>query len=124
MAKNKRRLCTYPVGQKFCRNYSVSHCCQDKCAFALYAEIQDGRQKWWENNFWPNMADKSACSLWAKNFIEITLFRTVSEINVCLSFMQKFKMTAKNGRKTFFGKKCQITVQTLWIKNFAPFLKY
>ena len=39
----------YPVGQKFHRNCTTSHCFQDKCVFAFYAEIQDGRLKWWEN---------------------------------------------------------------------------
>ena len=24
---------------------------RDECVFTIYGEIQDGRQKWWENNF-------------------------------------------------------------------------
>ena len=62
------RFFTYPTGQKF-RNRSISH--QDKCfyvsrgpkileslsrteisVFTLHAEIQDGRQKWWESDFY------------------------------------------------------------------------
>ena len=39
------------VGQKFCQNRSILHRFRDKCDFAFYAEIQDGRQKWWENDF-------------------------------------------------------------------------
>ena len=38
---------------------------------------------------------------------------------LCLHFTQKFKMAAKNGGKTSFGKKCQITVYTLRAKIFA-----
>ena len=36
---------------------TISHRFQDKCIFAFYAEIQDGRQKWQENNFWEKLPD-------------------------------------------------------------------
>ena len=42
----KTRIWRYPVGQKFCRNRSISHCFQGKCVFAFYAEIQGGCLKW------------------------------------------------------------------------------
>ena len=42
-----------------------------------------------------------------KNFVEITLSRSVSEINTVLHFMQKFKMAAKSGGKTIFDKSRQ-----------------
>ena len=45
------RLCRYPADQKFRQNRSISLCFRDKSAFACYAEIQDGRQKWRENDF-------------------------------------------------------------------------
>ena len=48
--------------------------------FAFYAEIQDGRQKWRENNFWERLAEDSAYTLCVKNFAEIALSRTISEI--------------------------------------------
>ena len=44
-------LCRYPVGQKFPRNRSISLRFQDKHSFAFNAKIQDGRQKWRENDF-------------------------------------------------------------------------
>ena len=72
--------------------------------FALYAEIQDGCQKWQENNFRENSSVDSADTRRIKYFVEIPLSRTVSEISVFLCFT-KFKMAAKNGRKTFWGKK-------------------
>ena len=48
----------------------------------FYAEIQDGRQKWRENNFWENSPLDSADTLRVKNFVEIALSSTVSKINV------------------------------------------
>ena len=43
----------------------------------------------------------SAYTEWVKNFVEIALSHFVSEVNVFLCFMQKFKMAAKSGRKRF-----------------------
>ena len=56
--------------KKIRRNRSVSHRFRDKCVFAFYAEIQDGCQKWWENNFWENSPVESAYTLQVKNFVE------------------------------------------------------
>ena len=75
--------------------------------FAFYAEIQDGHQKWWENNFCEKSPVDSADTLWFKNFVEITLSRPASEINTFLHFTQKFKMAAKSGGEMIFGKSCQ-----------------
>ena len=73
--------------------------------FAFYAEIQDGCQKWRENNFWEKWSLDSADTLLVKNFVKINLCHTVSEINVFLHFTQKFKMAAKNGQENdFWGK--------------------
>ena len=36
------------------------HCFRDKCVFVFYTEIQDGRQKWRENNLWQKVTDDSA----------------------------------------------------------------
>ena len=54
------------------------------------------------------------CKMWhmkpqVKNFVKITLPRTISKINGFFALMQKFKMATKNGRKTVFGKKWQMT---------------
>ena len=38
-------------GQKFRRNCSILHRFRDKCINVFYTEIQDGCQKWRENNF-------------------------------------------------------------------------
>ena len=67
-------------------------------------------QKWWENDFWQNLADDSVYTLHPENFRETTLCCTISEINVFLHFKQKFKMAVKNVRKMIFGKKCHMTL--------------
>ena len=73
------------------------------------------------NSRWPpKMAGKQFCekspvdpvvTLRVKNFIEIALSRMVSQINVFLRSMQKFKMATKNGGKVIFVKCCQYTLQ-------------
>ena len=84
---------------KFHQDRSSSLCFRDKHIFVFYAEIQDGCQKWWENN----LVD-SADTMWVKNFVKITLCSTVSEINACLSFTQKFKMAANMAGNNFWEK--------------------
>ena len=51
LGKVASELCRDPASQKFCQNRSISHRSRDKCFSAFYAEIQDGHQNWWENNF-------------------------------------------------------------------------
>ena len=46
----------------------------------------------------------SADTLRVKNFLEIALSRSVSEINTFLNFTLKFKMATKSGGKMIFGK--------------------
>ena len=80
MQKLASEPCRYPLGQKFLRNHSISHRFQDKCVFAFYTDIQDGCQKWRDNEYWGNSLAHSADTLQLKTFVEITLSRTVSEI--------------------------------------------
>ena len=65
---------------------------------AFYTEIQDGHQKWQENDFCEKLPVDSADTLWVKNFVEVALSRSVSEINTFLHFTQKSKMPAESGR--------------------------
>ena len=95
------------MGQKFRRNRSISLCYRDKHIFAFNAEIQDGRQKWWENDFCKKSPVDSADTLWVKNFVENALSRSVSEINTFLRLTLKFKMAAKSGGKMIFAKSRQ-----------------
>ena len=46
---------------------------RDKRVFAFNAEIQDGHQKWWENNFCKKSPVDSADIVWVKNFVKIAL---------------------------------------------------
>ena len=72
--------------------------------YVYYAEIQDGPPKERENDYWGNLPVDSGDTLQVKNFVEIALSRTVSEMNAFLHFTQKFKMAAKNGRKMILEK--------------------
>ena len=63
--------------------------------------------------FWGKMSEDAADTLGVKNVVEIAIRCTVSEINV-FSFMQKFKVVTKNGRKAVFCKKWQMTMRTPW----------
>ena len=49
----------------------------------------------------------SADTLCDKNFVEIALSCTVTEINASLRLTQKFKMAAESGGKTIFAKSRQ-----------------
>ena len=48
---------------------------------AFNAEIQDGHQKWRENDFCKKWPIDFADTLWVKNFVEIALSRSVIEIS-------------------------------------------
>ena len=101
------RLCRYSRSQKFCRNCSISLRFQDKHIFAFYTEIKDGRQKWWKNDFLGKLTEDSQDTPWVKNFVEIALSHSVSEMNSFLCLTQKFKMVAKKGGKMIFAKSLQ-----------------
>ena len=75
--------------------------------FAFSAEIQDGRQKWWENDFCKKSPVDSPHSQRVKNFVEIALSNSVSEMNGFLRLTQKFKMAAKSGGEMIFAKSHQ-----------------
>ena len=73
--------------------------------FVFYAKIQDS----WENDFWEKSPVDSADTLRVKNFVEITLSRSVSKIN---TFFFAFYTEIQNGRqkwrkKTIFRKSRQ-----------------
>ena len=62
-----------PCGSKILAK-SISHRFRDKCVFAFYAEIPDGREKWRENNLCEKLPVDSLDTLGVKNFIKIALF--------------------------------------------------
>ena len=99
----------------------------NKCITQVNIILTDLR----ENDFWEKSPVDSEGTLWVKNFVKIALSRTVSEIAAFLRFLQKFKMAAKNGWKTIFGKRCwyillihcgaKISSKSLYL---TPFLRY
>ena len=50
---------------------TVSENDQDICVFALYAGIQDGRQKWRENDFWQKLPDEFEYALWDNIWLKL-----------------------------------------------------
>ena len=95
------------MGKKFRRNRSILLCFRDELVFAFNTEIQDSRQKWRENNFCEKSPVDSADTLRIKNFVEIAVFCTISEISIILHLTQKFMIAAKSGGKTIFAKRRQ-----------------
>ena len=69
--------------------------------FEFYAEIQYGRQQWRESHFCEMSPVHSADAMQVKDFIEIALSLTVSQISAFLRFTQKFKMAGKMAGKPF-----------------------
>ena len=82
LRNNASRLCIYPAGQKFCQKRSILL------------------------HFGEKSPVDSADILRVKNYVEIALSRSISEINAFLHLTQKFKMAAKSGGKTNFVKSC------------------
>ena len=75
---------------------------QNKCV--LNSTIQDGCQKWRENDFWQNLEMSFHIPYRPKISIKIALSHTISEITVFLYLMQKLKIATKNGGKMIYGK--------------------
>ena len=65
---------------------------------AFYAKIQDGCQKWRDSDFCEKPPVDSADNLQVRNFVEITLSRTVSQINVFCVLRRNSRWPPKNGR--------------------------
>ena len=96
-----------------------SHCFQDKCVFAFYAEFQDGHRKWREKDFWQTGADDSVHHV-GQNFIEIALFCTISEINAFLPFYAEIQDGRQKWQENnFWETVVDNSVYTLGVKNFV-----
>ena len=67
----------YPMDQKFHRNRSISHGFQDTGIFVFCNFCEK-----FKNSEKPPL--DSADTLWVKNFVEIALSRSISEINAFL----------------------------------------
>ena len=60
----------------------------------FYAEIQDGRQKWWENDFCAKTPIEYAGTLRVKNFVEKFLACFISKINTFYAKIQDGRLAA------------------------------
>ena len=65
--------------------------------FYILQKTEYGHQKWRRNDFLEECTEAKSTT--------IVLSHTISDINVFLHFMQKFKMAAKNGGTTIIGKR-------------------
>ena len=92
------------MGQGF---FEITLACSVSKINTFYTEIQDGCQKWWENDFCDKSPIESAETLRIKNFGEITLALSVSKINSFLHFMKKFKIASKSVSRKILAKTCQ-----------------
>ena len=73
-------LCKYHGGKKL--HHLTLHHFRHKCIFfVFYSEILDSCLIWRENEFGEKSPDDTEDALGGQNFTEITISRTVSEIN-------------------------------------------
>ena len=64
---------------------------RDKSVFVFYTEIQDGREKWRENDFLAKVPYDPAYILQDKNFIRISLSHTVSLFIYLFGVLRRFQ---------------------------------
>ena len=96
LQKVASRLHRHPVGQNFHQKRSTSLRYRDKRVFAFNAEIQDGRQKWRENDVYEKLPVDSADTLWVKIFVEIALSCSVFKCVFAFSALRKFVTFSKS----------------------------
>ena len=105
---------------------------QDKCVFAFYAEIQDGRQKWQESDFCEKPPVDSADNLQVRNYVETTLSQTACQINVfwvlCINsrwppFLKRVKFATSSLLRYPLSDFCKMSpvhsADTLRVQNFV-----
>ena len=69
----------------------------------FYAKIQDGRQKWWENDFCKKTPIEHAGTLRVKNFVEKFLACFISKINTF--YARNSRWPPKEVGKGFLAKR-------------------
>ena len=100
-------------GKKFQRNRSISHRFGEKCVFAFYAEIQDGRKKKMAGKRFLGKVTRRVCRYpGGQKFCRNCSFSHHFQDKCILAFfMLKFKMAAQNGGKATFWENCHFTEQ-------------
>ena len=84
-----------------------------------YTEIQDGCQKYQENDFWEKSPVDSAVPWGVKKISEITLSPTVSEINTFFILCRNLRWPQKIVGKEFLRKVPVNSGDTLGVKHLA-----
>ena len=108
-----------PVGQKFCQNCSVMLCFGDKRVFLRFTQkFKIVAKSGGKTFFCKKSPVDSADTVRVKNFIEISLSCSVSEINAFFLFYANSRWPPKVAGKRFFGKIPVDSADTLRIKNF------
>ena len=94
--------------------------------FEFNVEIQDGRQNWWENDFWERLPDDYNETAGIKTFVKTAVSRTVSQINA-FGFYTEIQDGRQKWRENNFWEKSpddsagsKIMPKSLHI---APFLR-
>ena len=119
------------MGQKFRQNRSILLRFRDKGVFAFKSEIQDGCQKWRGNDFCEKSPVHSADTLWVKNFVEIALSRSVTEILCVFAFNAEIQDGHQKWRENDFCGKCHqytllipcVSKKLSKVLYLAPFLR-
>ena len=109
----------HPVGQKFRRIRSISLRYVDKQIFAFNGEIQDGRQKWRENDFCEKSPADFADTLWVKNFRRNRSILLRFRDERVFAFNAEIQDGHQKWRKNNFCEKLPVdSAKTLWVKIF------
>ena len=85
------------MGQKFCRNRSISYGFRDINIFLFFHKNSRWPPKVVKIEIFQFCIEYFPTTLWVKNSVQIALSLTVSEILRFFRFSQKFKMAAESG---------------------------
>ena len=104
------------MGQKFCKNHSISCGFRDINIFS-FPQKSKMATKSGEIEIFQFHIEYSLHTLWVKNSVEIALSLTVSEKLTFFVFPQKFKMAAKVAKIEIFQLHIEYSTTTMRVKN-------
>ena len=117
------RLCRYPVGQKFCRNRSISLHFRNNRAFVFNAAIQDGCQKWPENFFLVKVASRLVTYPVGQKFHQSRSISLRFRDKRIFAFNPEIQDGHKKWQDNNFCEKLPVdSADTLWVKIFVKLL--
>ena len=115
---------SYPVGQKFCRNCSISHGFRDISNFCEKFENSKWPPFLARQNFFENLDGYPAVlprgSKVSPKLLYLAQFSRYKYFCVLPFLAKNSKMAAMFGKTNIFGKMCSLICRdTLWVKNFV-----